>query len=128
MVDFDAGSLRIARTFPDSIGYGGYGNDLHNCEGEQTLDWTKLTNPCETLVVYMGITQAPSIAAELIANGRRGDTPVAIIEKATTPQQKVHVGTLATLGEVIANSSVKPPALLIIGDVVKLHDKLKWRP
>ena len=99
----------------------------HRREGEQTLDWTKLTNPCETLVVYMGITQATSIAAELIANGRRADTPVAIIEKATTPQQKVHVGTLATLGELIAKSSVKPPALLIIGDVVKLHDKLAWR-
>ncbi|MDO8330637.1 MAG: siroheme synthase CysG [Fluviicoccus sp.] len=99
----------------------------HRREGEQVLDWTRLTNPCETLVVYMGITQAPSIAAELMANGRCGDTPVAIIEKATTPQQKVHIGTLATLGELIANASVKPPALLIIGDVVKLHDKLKWR-
>jgi uroporphyrin-III C-methyltransferase/precorrin-2 dehydrogenase/sirohydrochlorin ferrochelatase len=99
----------------------------HRREGEQTLDWTRLTNPCETLVVYMGIAQAPVMAAELITHGRRPDTPVAIIEKATTPQQKVHIATLATLGAVIAASGVKPPALLIIGDVVKLHDKLQWR-
>jgi uroporphyrin-III C-methyltransferase/precorrin-2 dehydrogenase/sirohydrochlorin ferrochelatase len=99
----------------------------HRREGEEQLDWTRLTNPCETLVVYMGIAQAPVISAELIAHGRRADTPVAVIEKATTPQQKVHIGTLGTLGEVIATAGIKPPALLIIGDVVKLHDKLAWR-
>lgn len=99
----------------------------HRREGEEQLDWTRLTNPCETLVVYMGITQAPVIAAELIAHGRRPDTPVAIIEKATTPQQRVHVGELCSLKALIERSGIKPPALLIIGDVVKLHDKLAWR-
>lgn len=98
----------------------------HRREGEESLDWARLTNPHETLVVYMGITQAPLIASELMAHGRRGDTPVAVVEKATTPQQRVHTGTLASLGEVIANAGIKPPALVIIGDVVKLHDKLAW--
>ncbi len=98
----------------------------HRREGEDTLDWARLTNPHETLVVYMGIMQAPRIAQELMAHGRRADTPVAVVEKATTPQQRVHTGTLATLGELIAGAGIKPPALVIIGDVVKLHDKLAW--
>jgi uroporphyrin-III C-methyltransferase/precorrin-2 dehydrogenase/sirohydrochlorin ferrochelatase len=98
----------------------------HRREGETVLDWARLTNPAETLVVYMGITEAPRIAQELIANGRDAATPVAVVEKATTPQQRVHTGTLGTLAELIANAGVKPPALVIIGDVVKLHDKLAW--
>lgn len=94
--------------------------------GEEPLDWTRSTSAHETLVVYMGITQASQIARELMSHGRRADTPVAVIEKATTPQQRVHIGTLATLGELIAHAGIKPPALLIIGDVVKLHDHLAW--
>lgn len=98
----------------------------HRREGEQTLDWARLTNPLETLVVYMGITEAPRIAAELIGHGRDPQTPVAIVEKATTPEQRVHKGVLGLLGELIADNGVKPPALVIIGDVVRLHEKLAW--
>jgi uroporphyrin-III C-methyltransferase/precorrin-2 dehydrogenase/sirohydrochlorin ferrochelatase len=98
----------------------------HRREGEETLDWARLTNPHETLVVYMGITQAPLIAQELITHGRDAGTPVAVVEKATTPQQRVHTGTLASLADVISKAGVKPPALVIIGDVVKLHEKLRW--
>jgi uroporphyrin-III C-methyltransferase/precorrin-2 dehydrogenase/sirohydrochlorin ferrochelatase len=98
----------------------------HRRDGEESLDWARQTNPHETLVVYMGITQAPLIARELMAHGRDAETPVAVVEKATTPQQRVHTGTLATLAGLIANAGVKPPALVIIGDVVKLHGKLAW--
>lgn len=98
----------------------------HRQEGEIELDWARLTSPTETIVVYMGVKEAPRICARLIEHGRNPDTPAAIIEKATTPEQKTVTGTLSTLPELIALHDVKPPALIIIGDVVKLHQKLNW--
>nr|WP_308419423.1 siroheme synthase CysG [Chitinibacter fontanus] len=91
------------------------------------LDWARLVNPSETVVVYMGVAQAGYIAEQLIAHGRSADTPVAIIERATTPQQRVVIANLSNLAEQISAAQIKPPALLIIGDVVKLHEQLNWR-
>ncbi|MBS1154826.1 MAG: cobA [Proteobacteria bacterium] len=98
----------------------------HRQAGETELDWARLTSPTETLVIYMGIKEAPRICERLIAYGRAADTPAAIIEKATTPEQKTVAGTLATLPALIEQHHVKPPALIIIGNVVKLHEKLDW--
>ncbi|WP_027468112.1 siroheme synthase CysG [Deefgea rivuli] len=99
----------------------------HRRAGETDLDWPRLVNPSETVVVYMGVAQAGYIAEQLIAHGRASNTLVAIIERATTPQQRVITGTLANLAALIEQHQIKPPALLIIGDVVQLHDKLNWR-
>lgn len=98
----------------------------HRQEGETELDWARLTSPTETVVVYMGVKEAPRICARLIEHGRSPDTPAAIIEKATTPEQKTVSGTLATLPALIEQHAVKPPALIIIGEVVRLHEKLNW--
>lgn len=98
----------------------------HRQEGETELDWARLTSPTETLVVYMGVKEAPRICERLIEHGRSPDTPAAIIEKATTPEQKTVAGTLATLPALIDQYEVKPPALIIIGEVVRLHEKLHW--
>ncbi|HSC81362.1 MAG TPA: siroheme synthase CysG [Chitinolyticbacter sp.] len=91
------------------------------------LDWPRLTGDGETVVVYMGVAQAPRLCAELIAHGRAADTPAAVIEKATLPEQRTVIGTLATLPGLIEEASIKPPALIIIGGVVTLHGKLGWR-
>lgn len=99
----------------------------HRQKGETELDWARLTSPTETLVIYMGVTEAPHICARLIEHGRKEDTPVAIIEKATTPEQRTITGTLASLPELMKQQAVKPPALIIIGDVVRLREKLNWR-
>ncbi|SMC21840.1 uroporphyrin-III C-methyltransferase / precorrin-2 dehydrogenase / sirohydrochlorin ferrochelatase [Andreprevotia lacus DSM 23236] len=99
----------------------------HRRADEIELDWPRLVNPTETVVVYMGVKQAPSICQQLIAHGRAADTPVAIVERATWPDQRTIVGTLATLPALIEQHTVKPPALIIIGSVVSLHDQLDWR-
>ncbi|WP_255350788.1 siroheme synthase CysG [Chitinibacter sp. ZOR0017] len=91
------------------------------------LDWARLVNPQETVVVYMGVAQAGYIAEQLIQHGREANTPVAIIERATTPQQRVVISQLATLAADIHSAAIKPPALLIIGHVVELHGQLNWR-
>ncbi len=61
-----------------------------------------------------------------MANGLPATTPVALVEQGTTPQQRVFTATLETLLDVIANEDIQPPTLIIVGDVVRLHDKLKW--
>ncbi|WP_028455328.1 siroheme synthase CysG [Chitinilyticum litopenaei] len=99
----------------------------HRRAGEIELDWPRLVNPAETVVVYMGVAQAPRISAQLIAHGRAPDTPVAIVANATRNDQQVVIGSLATLADDLAGASIKPPALIIIGDVVKLHAQLNWR-
>ncbi|WP_297573051.1 siroheme synthase CysG [uncultured Deefgea sp.] len=98
----------------------------HRKDGEVDLDWPRLVNPSETVVVYMGVAQAGYIAEQLMSHGRDQHTLVAIIERATTAQQRVVTTTLIELAERIEQEGIKPPALLIIGDVVQLHDKLKW--
>ncbi|KPC55175.1 siroheme synthase CysG [Amantichitinum ursilacus] len=98
----------------------------HRREGEIELDWPRLTNPNETVVVYMGVAQAPRLCEQLISHGRAADTPAAVVQQATLPQQRVLIGTLATLPQQIAAAQIKPPALIIIGNVVSLADKLAW--
>ena len=92
------------------------------------LDWKNLAEEAEqTLVFYMGLVSLPIICQELINHGMASDKPIALIQQGTTPSQKVFVGTLATLPDIIASQEVQAPTLIIIGDVVRLHDKLAWQ-
>ncbi|WP_083460643.1 uroporphyrinogen-III C-methyltransferase [Gulbenkiania mobilis] len=93
----------------------------HRRQGEDRLAWTRHTGPEETLVVYMGLNEAPRIAADLIDAGRAPDTPVATVENATTPRERVVLATLATLAATLEQEAVASPALLIIGSVVRLY-------
>ncbi|MBE9608602.1 siroheme synthase CysG [Chitinilyticum piscinae] len=99
----------------------------HRRDGEIELDWPRLVNPSETVVVYMGVAQAPTICAKLIEHGRAVDTPTAIVANATRADQQVVISTLGSLPDDLAQAGIKPPALIIIGDVVKLHATLNWR-
>jgi uroporphyrin-III C-methyltransferase/precorrin-2 dehydrogenase/sirohydrochlorin ferrochelatase len=74
----------------------------------------------------MGLRALPIICNELIKHGLPADKPAALVQKATTADQKVLVGTLTTLPEIVANAEVTLQSLIIIGDVVKLHHKLAW--
>ncbi|STQ90358.1 siroheme synthase CysG [Iodobacter fluviatilis] len=98
----------------------------HRRDGEVELDWPRLVSPTETVVVYMGVAQVEKICAQLIKHGRNPDTPAAMVEKATLSKQRVVVGTLSNLAQKVLDQGIKPPALIIIGEVVSLHDKLKW--
>ncbi len=98
----------------------------HLRNGEVNLDWQDLQNPTQTIVVYMGLTGLEQICASLIDTGRNPETPAALVEQGTKPTQRVHAGTLQTLPEIVKNSSVSAPTLLIIGGVVSLREKLDW--
>ncbi|MEK7266661.1 MAG: siroheme synthase CysG, partial [Pseudomonadota bacterium] len=91
-------------------------------DGEPDLDWRAIAALGHTLVVYMGVGRAASIARSLIVNGRAGSTPVAIIEKGTTEQQKILKGRLSDLGAIVRAGGIKGPALLVIGEVAAKAD------
>jgi len=90
------------------------------------LNWPALAQQNQTVVFYMGLTGLKTICQQLIKHGLPRTTSVALIEKGTTAQQQVHIGDLETLPTVIDDIEVKPPTLIIVGDVVKLHEKLSW--
>ncbi len=89
-----------------------------------TLAWQTLAAEQQTLVFYMGLTQAAEIAQQLIRHGMRSDMPVALVENGTTPRQRVVTGTLSEL-ESLAGQ-VSSPGLVIIGSVVSLRETLRW--
>jgi uroporphyrin-III C-methyltransferase/precorrin-2 dehydrogenase/sirohydrochlorin ferrochelatase len=89
-------------------------------------DWSMLQSTNETLVFYMGLMGLPVICEQLVAHGRSGDTPVAMIERGTQPEQRVLVGTLDTMVEIVRRAQPGGPTLIIVGDVVRLHENLSW--
>ena len=89
-------------------------------------DWPAIARPGQTVVFYMGVGTLPTIARRLIEHGRGADTPAAVIERATTRRQRVVTGTLATLPDLAKAHAVKPPALVIVGEVVALRERLRW--
>jgi len=88
------------------------------------LDWPLLSRPRQTVVIYMGVGTLPVISAQLQAHGLSGDTPAAIVERATQPGQRTLTGTLATLPELAQRYDVRAPALIMIGTVVTLRAEL----
>lgn len=89
------------------------------------IDWAKVGH-AETLVIFMGLTTFPQIARELIARGRAPETPAMAVRWATRPDQETLTGTLATLPALIDERRMKPPATIVIGEVVRLREKLDW--
>ena len=98
----------------------------HIKDGKLDLNWDALIQPRQTLAIYMGIHGAETICRELIAHGMRENTPVALVQKGTTPEQRICIATLATTPESINKNDIKPPAMMIVGEVVRLHGKLSW--
>ncbi|QEY14529.1 uroporphyrinogen-III C-methyltransferase [Cellvibrio sp. KY-GH-1] len=98
----------------------------HLKSDDTNLSWPELANPTQTLVFYMGLVGLKEICESLIAHGRAADTPVALIEKGTTQEQRVLIADLMSIADVVAANDVHAPTLFIVGEVVKLHDSLKW--
>jgi len=98
----------------------------HLKDGSAQLDWDALTRPNQTVAVYMGVGALAQICRGLVEHGMRGSTPAAVVEKATLAEQRVVEGTLLTLAEKAKAGRVAPPALLIVGEVVRLRAKLSW--
>jgi uroporphyrin-III C-methyltransferase/precorrin-2 dehydrogenase/sirohydrochlorin ferrochelatase len=74
----------------------------------------------------MGVHGIEPLCAGLIAHGMRADMPAALVERGTMPRQRVIIGTLETLPGVVKGADVKPPSLVIVGEVVQLHERLAW--
>lgn len=98
----------------------------HTRDGKLDHDWTQYRSVNETLVFYMGLVGLPIICEQLQAHGRSGTTPMALVERASTQQQRVLIGTLATMEDIVKREQPAAPTLLIIGNVVGLHEKLAW--
>ncbi len=90
------------------------------------LPWQELVHTHQTLVIYMGLISLPLICQGLIEHGMSPDMPIALVEKGTLPEQRVVTGTLATISELAKEADVKPPALIIVGEVVTLREKFDW--
>ncbi len=97
---------------------------LKNNAGD--LPWQEMISDGQTLVFYMGLASVRQICGNLIQHGKSPATPVALIEQGTTRAQKVHVSDLNGLPEYVAEREIHAPTLLIIGGVVKLHQRLRW--
>jgi uroporphyrinogen III methyltransferase/synthase len=89
------------------------------------IDWSK-AGQSETLVIFMGIASIREIAHEIMRHGRAADTPAIAVRWGTRPDQETVSGTLATIADRIDHAQLKPPATVIIGEVVALHDRFNW--
>ena len=90
------------------------------------VNWPMLAKSNQTLVFYMGLMNSQKIADRLMANGKRYDTPVAIIEKGTTKEQRVITGQLHELGAIVEQYQMETPSLIVVGEVVSLAHELSW--
>lgn len=93
---------------------------------EKLVDWKKLATSVDTIIVLMGVNKLQSILKSLVEGGRNYETPVAVVERGTTKRQRVTVGTIRTMAAQAVERKIKPPAIIIVGDVVKLEKELSW--
>ena len=98
----------------------------HLKDNTMNLNWQQLAQPSQTVVFYMGLKGLPVISRELQAHGMPGDTPAALVQQGTTHKQRVFTATVATLPDIVEREQPKPPTLIIVGEVVELHEKLSW--
>ena len=96
-------------------------------KGRTDVDWDKLANGADTLVLYMGVGRLAEISTGLIAAGKEPDTPVACVRWGTVPEQRTVTGTLEDIADRVAEAALKPPAIIVVGEVVALREAgLDW--
>ena len=98
----------------------------HTKDGQLDLDWGTLLQPHQTVVIYMGLAHLAELTRDFVKRGAAASMPVALIDNGTRPNQLVLCGTLDTIAEKAATARVKGPAIVIIGSVVRLREKLDW--
>nr|WP_295969992.1 uroporphyrinogen-III C-methyltransferase [uncultured Bacillus sp.] len=100
----------------------------HTCndKGATRLNWAALAQGIDTIAFYMGVANIQYITQQLIANGRSPQTPAAVIEWGTTERQRIFTGNLESMEELIEKEKIQNPALILVGEVVQLQEKLKW--
>jgi len=100
----------------------------HDASGDvpDSVDWHGLAKAVPVLVFYMALKHLDRITAQLIEAGRAPSEPVAVVSRASTPAQRVVVSTLAEIVDAVRLSGIEPPALVVVGEVVRLREKLDW--
>ena len=98
----------------------------HEADASTGIKWEALAQLNGTIVFLMGFGNLPTIAQKLTEHGASADRPVAVISKATTPEQRTVTGTLADIESKVVAANLPTPALIVVGDVVKLHDVINW--
>ena len=98
----------------------------HLKDGSIDLDWENLAKPAQTIVFYMGLHSIPVLSRELVTHGLPKTTPVALVQQGTTHKQRVYIETLDSLQDLAEREQLKPPTIIIVGEVVSLHEKLSW--
>jgi uroporphyrin-III C-methyltransferase/precorrin-2 dehydrogenase/sirohydrochlorin ferrochelatase len=98
----------------------------HLRDGSLDLDWQQLARPGQTVVVYMGVRGLATLCEKLVEHGLPAATPAAMVEWATLARQRVVSGTLENLAARVAAADIHAPATVIVGEVVRLRDKLGW--
>ncbi len=98
----------------------------HGKNGPLDLDWSALARPGQTAAVYMGLSRIEQLMDEFVKHGADPDTPAAIIDNGTRPNQRVIAGAVRTLAELARAADLRGPTIVIVGSVVTLRDKLDW--
>jgi len=98
----------------------------HGKDGVLGLDWETMIRPAQTVAVYMGLATLPVLMEEITSRGVSPDTPAAVVDNGTRENQQVIIGTVGTLAREAAKATLPGPAVIIIGSVVDLHEKLAW--
>jgi len=93
---------------------------------ESAINWEKIATGADTLIFLMGMTRLPEIVKNLMENNLPPQTPCALIRNGTYPQQRTLVGTLGNIAALAKENDLKPPAVIVVGKVVELRDKLNW--
>lgn len=95
-------------------------------KGESTINWKGLATAVDTLVFLMGVENIERISSQLIANGRSADCPAAVIRWGTRPEQRTLITTVGQAATDVKATGMKPPAIFLVGEVVKLREQLQW--
>jgi uroporphyrinogen III methyltransferase/synthase len=95
-------------------------------KGESSINWSRISTGSDTLVFLMGMGNLAHIVDKLIQNGRLPSTPVAVISRGASPEQRTVTGTLADIGSRAQKEGFEPPAVIVVGEVVKLREQIRW--
>ena len=93
----------------------------------EVVKWKRIAQSVDTIVIMMGLSRIDIICKQLVAGGLDKQTPVAVIQNGTTPQQKIVIGTVSNIGKLVKLKKIKAPSNIIIGKVVGLYNIIGWR-
>jgi uroporphyrinogen III methyltransferase/synthase len=102
------------------------GHEAQKAQGSASVDWKQIVGSCDTLVIFMGVKNLPNIAHELVSSGLSENTPVAVIRNGTYPSQRTIAGTLKNIVQLSEERNITAPAIIVVGEVVKLREQLMW--